>query len=604
MTQKAILDPAAVERVMVSDPRDGFANWFSAYARIKDKRGKIVQPILNPMQQEICDAIGWCLTNNRPIRLVILKPRQVGLSTIIVAALYWFMLTRSIEGCVIGGQDDQVKSLWEYFKRYASTDLMNWGISKDVQAEKAVFSNGSRCLHETAGDPEAGRGNAFHFVLCTEAARWREGGVCDADQVLAGILSCVPMLPETCVVLESTARGPTGPFYEYYQSAVSLEEAKAGEWADSGFIKIFSPWYVHDQHRELHPIPEQERHIETTYTADERDMVQRFNLESSQIRWYRSAFHQIAKKEPATMKREFPATEEEAFHSTSNQRFNSVGLAHFRQQSVLAHPEFGLLEGQNNRYAFIPTEESYAKFVLYEQPVAPLRYLIAVDTMTARYTNPDDMDCHSALVIRSGYMDEFTHAWKPPKVVCRLAYKCRLDIDLLTEDIWRMSQFYGNCKIIPEANQERGLIAGLLKKGADVYEQMTTDRKGNARKEKSTGMYGIQTTGGQAGTGSRNRMIEMLATAIREYNTPMDGLEILDRPLVQELEDFIVHPSGKAEAAPGKHDDDVMALAIGITFIGLATPYVAQVIKKELPRDLQLLEQDLNQQDKRGGQWN
>jgi hypothetical protein len=52
----------------------------------------------------------------------------------------------------------------------------------------------------------------------------------------------------------------------------------------------------------------------------------------------------------------------------------------------------------------------------------------------------------------------------------------------------------------------------------------------------------------------------------------------------------VTKKSGRSEAAKGKHDDDVLMIAIGLQCIDHATPYFEQVVERVLPRDLQRLQ--------------
>ena len=48
----------------------------------------------------------------------------------------------------------------------------------------------------------------------------------------------------------------------------------------------------------------------------------------------------------------------------------------------------------------------------------------------------------------------------------------------------------------------------------------------------------------------------------------------------------MVRPNGRAEAAGGYHDDDVLALAIGLQCLDEATAYQVETREAWIPRDL------------------
>jgi hypothetical protein len=90
---------------------------------------------------------------------------------------------------------------------------------------------------ETAADPNAGRGLTVQNLHCSEVARWRG----DAKATLAGLLAAMPAQTSTVrgeVVLESTAQGAHGCFYEEWMSA-----------EENGWVRHFFPWWWEESYR-------------------------------------------------------------------------------------------------------------------------------------------------------------------------------------------------------------------------------------------------------------------------------------------------------------------------------------------------------------------
>ena len=202
-------------------------------------------------------------------------------------------------------------------------------------------------------------------------------------------------------------------------------------------------------------------------------------------------------------------------------------------------------------------------------------------------TDADDPDHHSAHVIRDGFIDTLTGAWRKPAVVASLVKPCRWDIDILAHWVFALHAYYGRCKIIPEANNDRGLIVLLKGRGANLYQRHTDDEQpAGAKAPKPSGKYGFQTTGGNA-ENTRNWIIENLARHIREWDTDGSGLYCPDIETVKELASFVVNPkTGRAEASEGRKDDRVMALAIGMALLPMATPYAPKPGQRSIPYDI------------------
>ena len=583
--------------------------WFETYARIIDKEQKLVPPRANKLQERVCYVVWWCLDNGVPIRLLLLKPRQKGCSTISMAVLYWLMNRfDNFRGCVIGKEYSQADNLWKMLRTYSNNDKFDWGFKRQILDKVARMENGSTLEKETAEDSEAGRSGTFHGIIATEAARWREKGVANAEEVLNGLLNCVPYLPNTFVVQESTARGASGPFYESWCDALDFEDFKMryerGENLNGYYIRIFAGWHEFpDSYDEL--TPEQAIQTASTMTPEETEMMQRLGLDYGHIEWRRRTIRTECQRDEQKFDREFPETPEHAFRASAPSRFNTRGLSVMKQEAINSDTndaKWGILESQarngklNNRnFAFVPIEKysKSARCIIIEAPRVGHKYLVALDNMTGEPADDEgkDLDHHAALVIRKGYFDP-ERGWQKNKVVARTPLApdrphnvdCRWDTDIIEETVWRLSQYYGDCLIVPERNMDRGLIRGLVKRGANVYETMTDEEHGEAKTPKRSGKYGFQTTGGSS-ENTRAWIIENAAREIREWDQNGLGIEVDLRTAV-ELENFIVNADGKAEAIAGQHDDSVLALCIGLALIEHATRMNAPAGRAELPRDL------------------
>lgn len=585
-------DPAAFERELIESPW-GFLAWFETYGWIHTKARKLEQPRANPFQARVAEAVAHCLVHGIPIRLIILKPRQKGSSTISTALLYWLSRTRAMKSIIMGGQYDQVKNLWEIMETYHVMDRYPWSNEGRITGTQGEWSNGSILGKETAGDTEAARSGTYQGIVATEAHRWPHGGKRDATAVLTGALNCVDDAAETVVILESTASGDHGTFYDYWQAGIDLDDLIAGRIPENwnGYIRIFSPWFEHAD-SEHHLTLAQERAVAARYTDEERAMVADYGLRPGHISWYRKTLKSKCKGKPDVMKRENPSTPEEAFHSSSNRRFNAAGLAILEARARQAQCQPGLftprdLVPEGDAPAFVPAPPESATFHVADIPIPGHRYIIGVDIAEGiAQTESADPDCHAVTVLRAGYFDPH-RGWRPPRVVAWTPAECRWPIDILADVVFSASLYYGNCLIAPESNNDRGLILLLKQMGANLYQRHTDDEApAGARSPKPTGKYGFRTKGGHSDN-TRNWILEHLDHCIREWDTEGDGIDIPDLATVLELKTFIVDKlTGRAEAAPGKHDDRVLSLAIAKALENLATPFLARRGPAVIPHDL------------------
>lgn len=566
-------------------------------ARILPKVGNLRDLVPNRFQRRVLQYVEWMIERGIPVRIIIYKPRQKGSSTITVALLYWFLRRYVTQGLIVGGQKSQAQNLWAILKRYHAHDGCDWGNTGRVGMEVGSWDHGSTLAMETAGDDEAARSGTYQAVVVTEMARWKDRAAASASDVLSGILNCVPMEPGTFVAEESTVRGGIGLFPERYARAVSFEQMQRGIMG-SGYLKVFSPFYEHaDSYVE--PSPEELDEVlagrgalNEADLAEERMLMSELGCKPGHILWRRRTIKNECDGDPVKFDRDFPATEQHGFRSTNPGRFNLVGLGRLADEARQTHIDWGVLEdpdGSRERFQWRTAPSAMeGDFAKVEQPREGLRYLVAVDNMTGiSKVEGEDPDCHAVLALRTGYMDR-DRGWTRPRVVAAIKPEVRVDIDILADITHRLARHYGDCMVVPEANNDSGLILELRRLGATVY-QRRPPKTARDPDRPQPAKFGFLTKGGEH-DGTRRWIIENLARAIREITTPGEGVEVPFPWIIRELRNFIVTASGRAEAAPGHHDDWVLALAIGLACQESATTYVRERIVPSLPPDLRALE--------------
>lgn len=564
---------------------DGLWAWNSGFARIQNKRGFIEPLRPNPLQIDIFDCVVWCLENGIPCRILSLKSRQKGSSTAAMDVAIWALrraVERPVRGLVIGGQYSQVDNLWSMGRRFVQLDLVDWGHTSALNQTAFRFGNGSELLRETANDKEAARSGTYQVVIATEVARWAEEGVANATQVMTGVFACMPPEPGTIAILDTTALGPSGLFHEYWLDGVDWADVKAGRADPRGrFIRIFSPWNVHDDSWVDLTLQEASA-LRRSYTDEERLLVAEYSLVPEQVEYRRRTIRIECKRDPAIFRREFPFTPQEAFSASAPSIFNSEAIAYMRLEAEKAKKRAGVLDAPNpaspERVAFRPVDrEEHEEIWIWDDPKPGERFLVAVDVMSGEWADEfgDNKDSHCAIVLRAPYRDE-QGVWHPIREVAATALVngvCQWPVEKLARVVWRLARYYGNAMIVPEANFDRGLIMLLRQMNALLYQRKRREERLDLRSADSSGKFGFLTTTGTA-LGTRQWIVEHLAGRVLEWdNTEDDGIEIPDLALLAEMEVFWADKKGIPRAIKGKHDDRVMSLAIGVATIAAATEY-------------------------------
>ena len=566
--------------------------WFETHGRIwpKDRGRGLVTPKQNYLQRKIQEVIAKFEELKLPIRIIGLKPRQKGSTTYFAACGYTYMRRKPTSACVIGGQYSQTDELWKMMQTYQTNDTFLWGNTGEINSKAGTFSNGSRLKAETAGDALAGISGTYQFLQATEVARWAKYGVANAAEVLANILKCVPLLPDTMVILESTAEGNSGTYYERYMVAIPMDDFLSGAVIPQPgqYVRVFAPWFNFDDSA-IRLTEDQKKYIQSTLDdseewLDEKDLIERYACEHEdgvtrlgvavteydvweQLAWRRMAIREECKRDKAIFDRDYPHSEADAFMKSGNLRFNQTGVAALRKKLAGVTPMHGVLEeGPNGRITFRQTGPGEATVTLFEKPIPNRRYIEGIDPMTGiTQTGGIDPDYHSAFVMREGYWGR-DGKWQPPATAARVI-PCRWEIDVLAETAFRLARYYGStsgCTIVIEMNQDKGLTELLKPRGANLYKREIF----NQREHTTTKALGYQTN-----VKTREILVERLATAIREYDTPGDGINIWCTNAVTQAENFVRKENGRSEAAEGHKDDDIFAIGLCMETMENATIY-------------------------------
>lgn len=568
--------------------------WWELHASIigKDRAaGYITAPnlIANKMQAEYDEIWDQCLEDGIPCRIVGLKGRQQGSSTKGVGMLYWLSRSRNCKSIIVGDEyDKSIKNLVAMFDTYAETDRFPWDSTYNRPSK--TFSNGSILETDTANDARAGASGTYQGGMLTEVAHWPETGKISAKATFAALLSCVPDLPGTYVLVESTPNGIGGAYYDTYQNAISLaqyRECKAKgipfpkKW--NGFFKVFYPWWEHPEYQRA-VTPAERQEILDTLTDKERELMDyaKEAMTMERLAWRRWKIASPAfNSDEDRFEKEYPYSETSGFLTSGRRAFHLKSIQTMRKHCK--EPTFGTFDWADpgeTRVIFRPCEEDEAIVKIWEHPKPGYKYWFPVDPAEgSAQTIGEDTDNHAPCMMRDGFLGE-DGLWYPPAMVARLAdcfhekrdeaIACRWDIDVLADNIRKLYAYYGGCPVVPEMNKDRGLCERLDGEGVQVYRRMQRNRV----EQTETPMLGWRTD-----EANRRFLTDLLKSSIRKFDEVGAGVMIWDKLVLDELDTCIIDEKGKLVAMPGKHDDTMMAIGIG-----LATRAVAQTLQAQYNR--------------------
>lgn len=498
---------------------DKYENDFGSFAEeqiqiiTKDASQGFVPFRLNEAQKYITEKLSEQLAETGKVRAIILKARQQGISTYCAGRVFWKSYFSPYSRSVILAHDsatsDALFNMSKGLIRNMSGILKPEELrsnAKEIILKSPSFKDkeatASYRLY-TAGSPEAGRGTTPTILHASEVAFWQHD-----EKILAGLFQGISQAAGTEVILESTANGATGEFYRLWKGAV------AGE---NEYLPIFLPWYMTSEYRR--PAPEG-----MELTEEEEKLQALYDLDLDQLYWRRL---KIAEGGELKFKQEYPAHADEAFLVSGSNVFDVDKL-----NSLIPEQPTKISSWDPNSKMFEPAREG--KLQQWEYPDWDKPYIIAADVSLGV-----GQDYSVAVVMDSDYR------------VVAMYRDNKIDPSTYGELLFYLSRYYNNAFLLVESNNMG--IATLQKLEAMGHNNLYKQTKiANVSTEEGQRL-GFRTT--QA---TKPVIIGNLKKLIED-----EGVWIPSNIMIQELKDYISTSTGKTEAAPGTHDDTVMALAMG-----------------------------------------
>ncbi len=487
---------------------------FSFYAKhclkIRTKDGDVKPLVLNKAQEYFLGKIEEQFQATGRIRVVILKGRQQGLSTVVGARLIFRSTQgKGLKSLVVAHKADSTASLFDMTKRYYENlpEVVKPSTSYSSKKELVFNHLQSSYAVATAGGDSIARGETLQLVHLSEVGFWAKS---TAANSFNGLMKAVPNSPGTEVYVESTANGTTGTFAELWRGAVS---------GDNGFVPIFIPWHWSDEYRR--PVPKG-----FTRTPDEQNLVDRFGLDDNQLAWRRV---EIASTSLPLFQQEFPTEPDEAFLTSGRPVFDQKQVA-------------GLLRGCPDPVRIMSLDPLGVEFE--DDPRGQLR-VYEEPSITGTYTIGADV----AMGVRGG--DYSTAQVLDGDKKQAAVWRGHVHPDFFATVLNALGRMYSDALIGCESNNHGLLTVVRLSKDLE-YPAVYTERVIDKLSDRETVQLGFATN-----TKSKPLIIDGLRAALRKGE-----IEPVDRTTLEEMRSYIVTETGKLEAEPGCFDDTVMALAI------------------------------------------
>lgn len=503
---------------------------------IRNKKGEKCPFILNQPQQICYETIAKQWRAGQPVRLLILKARQMGFSTVTGGIFFWATATKKhVRTLVIAHKDDSTNNLFSMYKRFYS-----W-LPAPLRPMKRAY-NGREMIFDapthlagkaegldstikcaTAGGEGVGRSDTLTNVHASEFAFWPG----DKENTLLGIMQAVPMEPGTIVVIESTANGYDA-FKKRWDDAV--EGQRAGD-PDSWTPIFFAWWQMKEYRRKVPPKFE--------LTDEELQLKETYGLDDEQIAWRRWCIKINCGGDLDKFRQEYPASPDEAFIATGTCVFDKNMLVLRRAQVEKILPEYGEFQ-----YDYDDTQPAGRK-------ISNIRWVPAKKGNIRIYKHPEERVPYVAGGDTAGDgSDNFTGQMLDNRTGRQVAVlQHTYSETYYTRQMYCLGMYYNEALLGIETNYSTYPQKELERLG---YKNFYVREKVDEFTGKTEMSFGFRTT-----PRTRPLIIDELK-AVANADLQLIG----DYATLGEMLTFIYNEDRRPEAEVGEHDDLVMALAI------------------------------------------
>lgn len=505
------------------------------------------------------------------IRLIVLKARQMGITTISVALMCWLVFTHP--SChVISMSDEGNKVEMNFDMARTAHKLLPWWMKPEkrydqrpilmgfdrVKADEREESEGleSKLFFESANQPSgAAYSKSLYGAHLAEIGRYR-----NAKPITEGIFGSLVGFRHSIGILEGTAQGRHTIFHKLWKKA---EEGKF-------WTPVFMEWFREQGYTMAVPANFQRTYEEKAIAKKVQEECD-YELSDGQFAWRREKIVEFeAAGEEESFPQEFPITPEEAFVSSGltafpKKRLSEMALNFGRKPRWTGEIK---LDHKDNRTPII-TPYLEGRLWLWEFPKAGEKYQVGADcalgidgadySCAQIYAIPEDISQPLRQVGRwRGYMAPTEFA----RVMVAIGY------------------LFNGAELAPECNKIDSVASDAAKvlMYPSVYRWIREDKIKNSQSL----FVGWMTT-----PKNKNGLIGRMRDALLGWTVIIRCAEDID-----EMFDFVESEPGSQifGARYGSHDDTVMANLITFYTATQLRPRWALDVEEEKKEDGPILD--------------
>jgi len=530
-----------------------FEFWAYKLIKIKPKGGGDLIPFkLNRPQRRTLAKLERMRKAGVPIRMIILKARQWGGSTLVQIYMAWIQILHktnwnSLIAAMLNQQATNIRYMYTTLaKHYDGIELKPFENMVNV---KIMPERSNKITIGSMQSPDSIRSDDIAMAHLSEVALWKKTEGKEPKDLAQSILGSIDSMPYTVYVLESTAKGVGNYFHNTYNDAVN---------GNNNLDHIFIPWFEIEQYR-TKTMSRGEANKFYDRLNDYEKYLWSIGATLEGIKWYRYKLKEFG-GDTWRMRSEFPSSAEEAFQNTGRRVYppNIVEQARVNcskpmyMGQLFANSDKGKEALKKIRFEETPNGD----FWIWDLPDNSInvsnRYLVSVDIGG----KSKDADWSVIRVLDRYWM---IHGGVPEFVA---TLRIHIDNDLLAWLAVQVGTYYNNAMVVFEnnslkkyKNDDEDGFSTILNEIADYYDNLYIQSSNrDVVKQGVPIKYGFHTN-----RSSKKMLIDNKLAAMRD-----DGYIERDSRACDESDTYEKKPDGTFGANEGCHDDIEMSTNIGL----------------------------------------
>lgn len=531
--------------------RHDFEYWAIKCVVIKDKTsGRDIPFRLNNPQREVLGVLEKDRLAGKPLRMIILKARQWGGSTLVQLYMAWIQITqkKNWNSLICAHVKDTAatirgmftKVLDNYPEKYFEGDKKpGFKPFERTINTRVIEGRGCKVTLGSSENQDAIRGNDYAMAHLSEVAFWRSTPQASPADFIRAICGGINATPLTLIVLESTANGVGNYFHKEWLRA---RDGKSDKHA------VFMPWYKIEIYRK--PVGDVAK-LWGEMDDYECDLWYNKGLTLEMIRWYHDKKREYQSREQ--MQSEYPTTDVEAFTTNEYNVFNHDDVEKLRAGCRAADYVGELVGNSRTGEAALRgirfEESSKGNLRIWRKPDGTergRRFVVGVDVGGRALTSD-----WSVITVIDRYGGE---VGDKPEVVAQWRGHC--DHDILAWMAVKIGRYWNNATVVFESNTFEAeniegdpgqyILSQVKRHYPYLYHRRSDEGCGN-----KIGFHTNRST--------KSMIISGLVATVRD-----GGYIERDSEMLNELITYQVKVNGSYGAQDGCHDDILMSRAIAL----------------------------------------